>query len=190
MTLIPSIQRADNALFFLGIAAAVVFVHNSEPPIFTSVIRQIVVEIQQGFCKLGQLEAAALGQLNIRCIAALIQQLSDSGRCIQPGQHLCAPVVFRTVATGNMDAILGGKGRKLAALGFNAVSPAKGFLEKLFNEIWATVLAKFRGDLHARFAVVAAEDQQEVYILLGDRESGGRFLCALRFRDCLDLLCL
>ena len=190
MTLIPTIQRADNALFFLGISAAFVFVQSREPSSFTSVIRQIVVEIQQGFCKLGQLKAAALGQLDIRCIAALIQHLPDSGRGVQPGQHLRAPVVFRTVAAGDMDAILGGKGRKLAALGFNAVSPAIGLFQEVHHTFRALMLHEFRGNLHARFAVVAAEDQQEVYILLGDRESGGRLLCALRFCDCLDLFCL
>ena len=89
-----------------------------------------------------------------------------------------------------MNAIPGGKGRKLAALGFNAVTPAKGLFQEVHHAFRALMLHKFRGDLHARFAVVAAEDQQEVYILLGNRESGGRLLCALRFRDGLDLFCL
>ena len=89
-----------------------------------------------------------------------------------------------------MDAIPGGKGRKLAALGFNAVSPAISLFQEVHHTFRALMLHEFRGDLHVRFAVIAAIDQQEVYILLWDRESGGRLLCALRFRDGLDLFCL
>ena len=149
-------------------------------------VRQVAGQIQQGFRQFPPLKAGGLGNLHIGCKTALFQQFTDALCRVHPGNDLRVRCVFRIVTPGKVNPILRVPGRQCSRPGFNTVTAVVHGFQNIC--VVHGVYGKRCDDFHAGVFRVAANTQDMVDFVLGNAESGGRFINALRFLDAFYLL--
>ena len=181
------LQQLLKPCYILRETAFSVFPNGWKPFLFAGFVAHVLAEIPKRLRHLLSLKTRGLGQFYVGCKASLLQQFSDPGCGILPGEDLCGEGIPNGSASRDMQSDLVSPGRYAPVVGLEAVTVVIDSLHEGCQLGKGLLFHKLVHDLQAGLLGVAAQPQKVVYILLGQRKSEGRSLCALRFYDGLDL---